>query len=68
MGSMTKKEWETHREMIMDAVGDQKPMPIKIDTSKEQQLKIIQFNLYKTIQLINTFLEENKNDGGVNTE
>jgi len=65
---MTKKEWETHREMIMDAVGDQKPMPIKIDTSKEQQLKIIQFNLYKTIQLINTFLEENKNDGGVNTE
>tara|TARA_Y100000361_G_C11140492_1_gene334758 strand:- start:823 stop:1017 length:195 start_codon:yes stop_codon:yes gene_type:complete len=63
-----KKKWDTHNAMIKDSVLDKRPLGKFSNDEKRQQLKIIQFNLYKTIQLINTFLEENKDDGGVNTE
>tara|TARA_R100000808_G_scaffold8965_1_gene24970 strand:- start:3969 stop:4232 length:264 start_codon:yes stop_codon:yes gene_type:complete len=87
---MTKKEWDTHNQMIKDSITDtgsskpkrrpswntgdsktingERPLGKFSNDEKRQQLKIIQLNLYKTIQLINTFLEENKDDGGVNTE
>lgn len=60
-----KPSWNPGDSKTIDG---ERPLGKFSNDQQRQQLKIIQFNLYKTIQLINKFLEENKEDGGVNTE
>lgn len=63
-----KKKWDSHSDMIKDSVSEQRPLGKFSNDQQRQQLKIIQFNLYKTIQLINTFLEGINKDGGADTK